>query len=94
MRHIKLISIIRRLFLMHLEVHKLFKGQSMYTMTPMFPMYKDRHMDKFKRVMSHIKVIRMIRRLSWIHLEVVKGAVHVHYDPHAHPVNGKAHGGA
>jgi predicted RNA-binding protein YlqC (UPF0109 family) len=34
----------------------------MYTMTPMYHMYKDRHMEKFKRVMMHIKLISMNRR--------------------------------
>jgi hypothetical protein len=29
---------------------KLIRVQSMYTMTFMYPMYKDRHMEKFKRV--------------------------------------------
>jgi hypothetical protein len=33
----------------------LFWLQSKYTMTPMYPMYKDRHMEKFKRLMRHIK---------------------------------------
>jgi hypothetical protein len=35
----------------------------MYIMTPMFIMYKDSHMEKFKRVMRHIKLISMNRRL-------------------------------
>jgi hypothetical protein len=42
---------------------KLLRMQSMYTMTSMYPMYKDRHMDKFKRFMRHIKLISMNRRL-------------------------------
>jgi hypothetical protein len=28
---------------------KLFRVNSMYTMTPRFPMYKDRHIEKIKR---------------------------------------------
>jgi hypothetical protein len=59
----------------------------MYTMTTMYTMYKDRHMEKFKRVMRHIKWISMNRRLFWIYLkvhEVDHGAVHVHHDPHVH----------
>jgi hypothetical protein len=40
----------------------------MYSMTPM---YKDRHMEEFKRVvMRHIKLINMNSRLFWIYLEV------------------------
>jgi hypothetical protein len=42
---------------------KLIRVQSMYTMTPMQHMYKDRHMDKFKRVMRYITLISMHRRL-------------------------------
>jgi hypothetical protein len=37
--------------------------QSTYTMTSMYPMYKDRHMDKFKRVIRYIKLISVHRRL-------------------------------
>jgi hypothetical protein len=73
---------------------KLIRVQSKYTMTPMYHMYKDRHMEKFKRVMKHIKLISMNRRLFWIHLEVHEvdqGAVHVHHDPHVPHVQGKAH---
>jgi hypothetical protein len=40
---------------------KLITVQSMYTMTPMYTIYNDRHMEKFKRVMMHIKLISMIR---------------------------------
>jgi hypothetical protein len=40
----------------------------MYTMTPMYHMYKDRHMKKVKRVMRHIKLICMNIRLFWIYL--------------------------
>jgi hypothetical protein len=57
----------------------------MYTMTPMYYMYKDRHMENLKRVMRHIKLISMNRRLSWMHFEVQEvnqGVVHVHHDPH------------
>jgi hypothetical protein len=32
---------------------KLFRVQSMYTMTHVYPMSKDRHMEKFKKVMVH-----------------------------------------
>jgi hypothetical protein len=67
----------------------------MYTMTPMYHMYKDRHMEKFKRVMMHIKWISMNRRLFWMHLEVheiYQGAVYVHHDPHVLHVQGQAHG--
>ena len=70
MRHIKLISINRRLFWMPLKCTKLFRVQSMYTMTPTYHMYKDSHMEKFKRVMRHIKLIIMNRRLSLMHLKV------------------------
>jgi hypothetical protein len=42
----------------------------MYTMTPMYHMYEDRHMEKFKRVMRHIKLISMNRTMFWMHLEV------------------------
>jgi hypothetical protein len=64
----------------------------MYTMTPMYHMYKDSHMEMFKRVMRHIKFISMNRRLFWMHLEVHKvdqGAVH---DPHVPHIQGLAHG--
>jgi hypothetical protein len=63
MKQIKLISMNRRLFGIHLEVHEVDQVQSMYTMTPMYHMYKDRHMKKSKRVKRHIKLIRMNRRL-------------------------------
>jgi hypothetical protein len=59
----------------------------MYTM---YPMYTNKHMEKFKRVMRHIKLISMNRRIFWMHLEV-QGAVHVTHDPH---VQGQAHGKA
>jgi hypothetical protein len=68
---------------------KLRRVQSMYTMTRM---YKDRHMEKFKRVMRHI---RLIRRLFWMTLkvhEVVQGAVHVHHEHLVPHVQGQAHG--
>jgi hypothetical protein len=47
---------------------KLFRVQSIYTITPMYSMYKDRQMEKFKRVMRHIKLISMNRRLFWMQL--------------------------
>jgi hypothetical protein len=69
--------------------------QSMYTMTPMYHMYKDSHMEKFKRVMRHIKLISMNRRLFWMHLEVHEvdqGAVCEHHDSHVRHVQGQSHG--
>jgi hypothetical protein len=63
----------------------------MYTMTPIYHMYKDRHMEKFKRVMGHIKFISMNKRLFWMHLEVHEvdqGTVHVNHGSH---VQGQAH---
>jgi hypothetical protein len=74
---------------------KLIRMQSMYTMTPMYHMYKDRHMEKFKRVVRLIKLISMSSCLFWMHLEVHEvdqGAVHVHHDPNVPPVQGQAHG--
>jgi hypothetical protein len=53
-------------------MQKLLRVQPMYTMTPMYPMYKDRHMEKSKRVMRHIKLVSMNRRLLWMHLEKIK----------------------
>jgi uncharacterized protein YlbG (UPF0298 family) len=129
MRHIKLISMNRRLFWMYLEGHEVdqgvvhvhhgpevrhVQGQAhgevqegheahqinqhdqevvldalrfpyMNTTTPMYHMYKDRPIKKFKRVMRHIKFISRNRRLFWMHLElheVDQGAVHVHHEPH------------
>jgi hypothetical protein len=73
---------------------KLFRVQSMYTMTPMYHIFKGSHMEKFKRVMRHIKLISMNRRLFWMHLEVLEadqGAVHVHHDPHVPHVKGQSH---
>jgi hypothetical protein len=67
----------------------------MYTMTPMYHMYKDSHVEKFKRIMRHIKLISMNRRLFWMHLEVHEvdqDAVHVHHDPNVPHVQGQAHG--
>jgi hypothetical protein len=64
----------------------------MYTMTPMYHMYKDKYIEKFKRVMRHIKFICMSRRLFWMHSEVHEvgqGAVHVHHDPHVPHVQGQ-----
>jgi hypothetical protein len=66
----------------------------MYTMTSMYHMYKDRHMETFQRVMRHIKLISMNRRLFWMHFEVheiVQSAVHVHQGPHGHHVQGQAY---
>jgi hypothetical protein len=66
----------------------------MKTMTPMYHMYKDRHMNKFKRVMRHMKWISENRRLFWMNLkvhEVDQGAVHVHHYPHVPLVQGHAH---
>jgi hypothetical protein len=73
---------------------KLFRVLSMYTMTPMYHIFKDTHMDRFKRVMRHIKLISMNRKLFWMHLEVLKAvqdAVHVHHDPHVPHVKGQSH---
>jgi hypothetical protein len=75
---------------------KLFRVQSMCTMTPMFHKYKDRHMEKFKRVMRYIQLNSMKRRSFWMHLEVykvVQGAVHVHHDLYVPHVQGQSHGG-
>jgi hypothetical protein len=75
----------RRSFWMHLKDTKLIRVQSIYTMTPMYHMYKGRHIKKFKRVMRHMKLISINRRLFWMHLqvhEVDQVAVHVHHDPH------------
>jgi hypothetical protein len=69
--------------------------QSMYTMTPMYHMFKKRHMDNFKEIMRHIKLISMNRRSFWMRLdlhEVDQGAAHVHHDPHVPHVQGQAHG--
>jgi hypothetical protein len=62
---------------------KLIRVQSMYTMTPKYHMYKDRHMEKLKRVMRHIKLISMSRRHLKLHV-VDQGAAHVHHEPHQH----------
>jgi hypothetical protein len=67
----------------------------MNRMTPMYHMYKDRHMEKFKRVMRHIKLISMNRRLFSMHLELQEvdwGVVHAHHDPHVPHVQGHSHG--
>jgi hypothetical protein len=72
---------------------ELIRVQFIYTMTPMYHMYKDRHIEKFKRVMRHIKLISMNRRLYWMYLEVHgvdQGAVHAHHDPHVPHVQGQA----
>jgi hypothetical protein len=95
MRYIKLISMNRRLFWMHLEVLEIEQGQSKYPITPMYHMYKDRHTEKFKRVMRRINLISMNRMLFWMHLEVHEmdqDAVYVHHDPHVPRVQGQAHG--
>jgi hypothetical protein len=39
-------------------------------MTLMYHIYKDLHMETFKRVMRHIKLTSMNMRLFWMHLEV------------------------
>jgi hypothetical protein len=39
-------------------------------MTTMYTTYKDRHMEKFKRVMRYTKLISMNRRLFWMLLDV------------------------
>jgi hypothetical protein len=70
---------------MHLKDTKLIRVQSMNTMTPMYYIYKDRHIKKLKRVMRPMKWISMNRRLFWMYLkvhEVDQGTVHVHHDPH------------
>jgi hypothetical protein len=67
MRHIKLISMNRRLFWRHLEGHEIDQGSVHVHHDPHVPyMYKDRHMEKFKRVLRHIKLIIMNRRLLWM----------------------------
>jgi hypothetical protein len=42
---------------------KLFRQHSMYTMSSKYPMYKDMHIEKFKKVMRHIKLISMSKSL-------------------------------
>jgi hypothetical protein len=67
----------------------------MYTMTPMYHMYKDSHMEESKRFMSYIKLISMNSRSFWMHLKVhkvVQGVGHVHHDPHVAHVQGQSHG--
>jgi hypothetical protein len=67
----------------------------MNTMTTVYPMYKDKHMEKFERVIRHIKLISMNRRLFWMHLQLhkaVMGAVYVHHDQNVPHVQGLAHG--
>jgi hypothetical protein len=39
----------------------------MYTMTPMYHIFKDSHMEKFKSVLRHMKLISINRRLFWMH---------------------------
>jgi Ni,Fe-hydrogenase III large subunit len=73
---------------------RLFRVQSMYPMTPMYPMFRDKHMDKLKKVMRQIKLICMSRRLFWMHFEVheaVQGTVHVLDNAHVPHVQGQAH---
>jgi hypothetical protein len=36
----------------------------------MYNIFKDSHMEKFKRVMRHIKLISINRRLFWMYFEV------------------------
>jgi hypothetical protein len=48
----------------------LIRVQSMFSMTPMFHMYKDSHMEESKRFMRHNKIISMNRRYFWMHLDV------------------------
>jgi hypothetical protein len=64
-------------------------------MTPMYHRYKDRDMEKFKRVLRHIKLISTNTKLFWMHLEVhevVQDAVNVPHDLHVSHVQGQAHG--
>jgi hypothetical protein len=42
---------------------KLIRVKSMYSMTLIYHMYRDRHIEKFKRIMRHIKLISRNRRL-------------------------------
>jgi hypothetical protein len=49
---------------------KVIRVQSMYTMTSMYHISKDRHMEKFKRVIRPIKLISMHRKLFLMHLDV------------------------
>jgi hypothetical protein len=44
----------------------------MFSMTPMYHMYKDSHMEESKRFRRHIKLISMNRRSFWMHLDVQK----------------------
>jgi hypothetical protein len=58
-------------------------------------MFKDGHIEKFKRFMRHIKLISMNKSSFWIYLkvlEVVQDAVPVHHDHHVSHVQGQAHG--
>jgi hypothetical protein len=61
----------------------LIRVQSINTMTLIYHMYRDKHMEKFKKVMRQIKLISINRNLFWMPLEVyevVQVAVHVLYD--------------
>jgi hypothetical protein len=86
MRLIKIISMNKRLFWMHLEVHEVVQGAVHVHHNHQVPhVYKDRHIEKFKRVMRHIKLITMNRRLFWMHIEVpeiVQVAVFVYHNHH------------
>jgi hypothetical protein len=58
---------------MHLEVHEVVQGvvhvpYLVCTCTPMYPMYKDRHVEKCKRVIRHIKLISMHPSHTAIHV--------------------------
>jgi hypothetical protein len=70
MRYIKLISMNRRLFWLHLEVHEVDQGAVHLHHDFMYHMYKDSHMEESKRFMRHIKLISMNRRYFWMHLDV------------------------
>jgi hypothetical protein len=44
----------------------------MFSMTLMYHMYKDSHMEESKRFMRHIKFISMNTRSFWMHLDVLE----------------------
>jgi hypothetical protein len=70
---------------------KLFRVKSMYPMTPMYPIYKDLNIKKFKKIIRHIKLISMNIRLFWMHLKVheaVQSEVHIPHDSHVPHVQG------
>jgi hypothetical protein len=63
-------------------------------MFTIYPMYKNRHIEKFIRSIRHIKLINMNRRLFWMHLEVhevVQNAAHIHHYHHVLHVKAQAH---